>query len=171
MVINTISGEYKPTWKDNLNVHSQSIYPKDPYIRMTITEFSTIILKLDQLGLNILLCNWLLEMLTKRRRVGWQQHTPHWIEGPHKDVCWGPPLHSAAPQLHADAQLKPLHQVNGRRDYGGSHLRWWWDRLWQRGQSSVLDKNLSLSDPRGDYCGIQKSGHHGVPLTINPTTV
>lgn len=131
----------KLIWMFTGRTYSPRTPASEPWLQSSVLK--TIILKLDQLGLNTSLCNWLLDMLIKRQQVGRQQHIPHWTEGPHKDVCWGPLLHSAAPPLPTDTQLKP-HQVNTRRGDVGSHLRWGWQQRRERGRTSVLDSNLCL---------------------------
>ncbi|KAL0150808.1 hypothetical protein M9458_053890 [Cirrhinus mrigala] len=75
---------------------------KDSYVRMLFTDFSSafntiipqqLINKLNLLGLNTSLCNWILDFLTGRPQLCAQPAS----------------LHTADPRLHCQVQLQPHH--------------------------------------------------------------
>ncbi|KAI3373201.1 hypothetical protein L3Q82_006516 [Scortum barcoo] len=100
---------------------------KDCYFRMLFIDFSCLqafntiipqqlIVKLDQLGTNTSLCNWLLDFLTGRPQavqVGRNTSSITTLNtgAPQGCVLSPPPLHSADPRLHTVIQLQPPHQV------------------------------------------------------------
>ena len=108
---------------------------KDYYVRMLFIDFSSafntiipqqLITKLDRLGPNTSLCNWLLDFLTGRPqavRVGSSTSSTITLNtgGPPGLCAEPPPLHPADPRLHPALQLQPPHQVCGRHIRGGSH--------------------------------------------------
>ncbi len=72
---------------------------KDSYVRMLFIDFSSafntiipqqLINKLNLLGLNNSLCNWILDFLTRRPQsvsATTPRALPHWAQVPHKAVC------------------------------------------------------------------------------------
>ncbi len=99
---------------------------KDSYVRMLFIDFSSafntiipqqLINKLNLLGLNNSLCNWILDFLTGRPqsvRVGHNTSSTTTLStGAHKAA-----LHAADPRLHCQVQLQPHHQVR------------WWQQQW-----------------------------------------
>ncbi|KAK0155268.1 Retrovirus-related Pol polyprotein from type-1 retrotransposable element R1 [Merluccius polli] len=98
---------------------------KDTYIRMLFIDFSSafntiisqqLIHKLDQLGLNTSLCNWLLDFLTGRPqafRVGSNTSSTITLNtgAPPRMCAEPPPLHSADPRLHTIIRLQPLYLI------------------------------------------------------------
>ncbi len=123
---------------------------KDSYVRMLFIDFSSafntiipqqLINKLNLLGLNNSLCNWILDFLTGRPqsvRVGHKHlehyHTEH--RCPTRLCAQPAALHAADPRLHCQVQLQPHHQVCWWHNSGRSHQQQRWNAL-QRGSGTA----------------------------------
>ncbi len=95
------------------------------YVRMLFIDFSSafkniipqqLINKLNLLGLNNSLCNWILDFLTGRPqsvRVGRNTSSTTTLSTGAPQGCVFSPLvfHAADPRLHCQVQLQPHHQV------------------------------------------------------------
>ncbi len=138
---------------------------KDSYVRMLFIDFSSafntiipqqLINKLNLLGLNNSLCNWILDFLTGRPqsvRVGHNTSSTTTLStGEHTSEVWAQvstlstlstrlcaqptALHAADPQLHCQVQLQPHHQVRWWHNSGRSHQQQRWNAL-QRGSGTA----------------------------------
>ncbi len=120
---------------------------KDSYVRMLCIDFSSafntiipqqLINKLNLLGLNNSLCNWILDFLTGKPqsvRVGHNTSSTTTLStgAPQGWLCAQPAaLHAADPRLHCQVQLQPHHQVRWWHNSGRSHQLQRWNAL-QRG--------------------------------------
>ncbi len=93
---------------------------KDSYVRMLLIDFSSafntiipqqLINKLNLLGLNNSLCNWILDLTGRPVSPSWPQHLEHY-HTEHRcptGLCAQPAaLHAADPRLHWQVQLQPI---------------------------------------------------------------
>ncbi len=128
---NTLQFAYRPNRSTDdaisstLHLALTHLENKDSYVRMLFIDFSSafntiipqqLINKLNLLGLNNSLCNWILDFLTGRPqsvRVGHKHlenyHTEH--RCPTRLCAQPAALHAADPRLHCQVQLQPHHQI------------------------------------------------------------
>ncbi len=125
---------------------------KDSYVRMLFIDFSSafntiipqqLINKLNLLGLNASLCNWILDFLTGKTSVSVcrPQHLEHY-HTEHRcptGLCAQPAaLHAADPRLQCQVQLQPHHQVRWWHNSGRSHQQQQWKEVAQREEVAQL---------------------------------
>ncbi len=137
--------------------------------------------KLNLLGLNNSLCNWILDFLTGRPqsvRVGHNLEHYHTEHRCPTRLCAQPAaLHAADPRLHCQVQLQPHHQVRWWHNSGRSHQQQRWNA--HREEVAQLAEwcganNLSLNVSKTKEVVVDFRRTNSIdhpPLTIDSSTV
>ncbi len=131
-------------WCNFLHLALTHLENKDSYVRMLLIDFSSafntiipqqLINKLNLLGLNNSLCNWILDLTGRPVSPCRPQHLEHY-HTEHRcptGLCAQPAaLHASDPRLHCQVQLQPNHQVFRWHISGRPHQQQRWNTL-QRG--------------------------------------